>query len=216
MLQNQNPVRRWKQWLVLPALGGLFFLGSHAALAQITPVSDEAQQKAWLDDIGRKRRLAEREDSIRTGGKYEPGTTQQVNITYGDKLGQDVVTITRVPIPQAPPQHTTGSGQKIYTYVEQMPQLPGGGGQAAIVKTIRQNVEYPKSMTHGNTPKGSVLAQFLVNDKGEVRETKIVKGLNPALDNAVLASIQQLPRFEPGRQNGKPVPVSFTVPITFL
>ena len=216
MLQNQVPVRRWKQWLVLPALGGLFFLGSHAALAQIAPVSDEAQQKAWLDDIGRKRRLAEREDSMRTGGKYEPGTTQQVNITYGNKPGEDVVTITRVPIPSALPQHTTSSGQKVYTYVEQMPQLPGGGGQAAIVKTIRQNVEYPKSMTKGNTPKGSVLARFLVNAKGEVQETKIVKGLNPALDNAVLASIQQLPRFEPGRQNGKPVAVAFTVPITFL
>jgi TonB family protein len=221
MLQNQVPVRRWKQWLVLPALGGLFFLGSHAALAQVAPVSDEAQQKAWLDDIGRKRRLAEREDSMRTGGKYEPGTTQQVNITYGNKPGEDVVTITRVPIPPAPPQPTPpqtkpSSGPKIYTYVEQMPQLPGGGGQAAIVKTIRQNVEYPKSMTKGNTPKGSVFAQFLVNAKGEVRETKIVKGLNPALDNAVLASIQQLPRFEPGRQDGKPVAVTFTVPITFL
>jgi TonB family protein len=216
MLQNQNPVRRWKQWLVLPALGGLFFLGSHAALAQIASAPDEAQQKAWLEDIGRKRRLAEREDSMRTGGKYEPGTTQQVNITYGAKSGEDVVTITRVPIPPTLPQHTTSSGQKVYTYVEQMPQLPGGGGQAAIVKTIRQNVEYPKSMTKGNTPKGSVLARFLVDAKGEVRETKIVKGLNPALDNAVLASIQQLPRFEPGRQDGKPVAVAFTVPITFL
>ena len=103
----------------------------------------------------------------------------------------------------------------MFTYVEQMPHLPGGGGQAAIVNAIRQNVIYPKSMTHGYTVKGRVFAQFLVSAKGEVQDTKIVKGLNPELDNAVLASIKQLPRFEPGRQNGKPVPVSFTVPITF-
>ncbi|WP_233635824.1 TonB family protein [Hymenobacter setariae] len=216
MLQNQVPVRRWKQWLVLPALGGLFFLGSHAALAQGGPVPSAAQQKAWQDDIARKTRIAEREDSIRTGGKYEPGTTQQVNIIYGNKPGEAVVTVTRVPVRPAPPQPTTSGGKKVFTYVEQMPQLPGGGGQAAIVNTIRQNVEYPKSMTKGNTPKGKVFAQFTVNEKGEVRETKIVKGLNPALDNAVLASIQQLPRFEPGRQDGKPVAVSFTVPVTFL
>jgi len=216
MLQNQNPVRHWKQWLVLPALGGLFFLGSHAALAQGGPEPSEAQQKARQDDVNRKTRLAEREDSIRTGGKFEPGTTQQVNITYGENPGEDVVTVTRVPIPSAPPQPaTSNNGQKVYTYVEQMPQLPGGGGQAAIVKTIRQNVEYPKSMTKGNTPKGRVFAQFLVNTKGEVQETKIVKGLNPALDDAILASIKQLPRFEPGRQNNKPVSVTFTVPIEF-
>jgi TonB family protein len=216
MLQNQSPVRHWKQWLVLPALGGLFFIGSHAALAQGGPVPSEAQQKASKDDINRKVRAAMHQDSMRTGGKFEPGTMQQFAITnMNGKPGEAAVTVTRVPIPPAPPQPTTSSGKKVFTYVEQMPHLPGGGGQAAIVNTIRQNVVYPKSMTKGYTAKGRVFAQFLINAKGEVQETKIVKGLNPDLDNAVLAAIKQLPRFEPGRQNGKPVPVTFTVPIAF-
>jgi TonB family protein len=211
MLQNQIPVRRWKQWLVLPALGGLFFLGSHAALAQVTPVPDGAQQKAWQDDISRKRHLAEREDSMRTGGKFEPGTTQQVNITYGNKPGQDVVTITRVPIPPAPPQLTTSSGQKIYTYVEQMPQLPSGGGVKAITKQILDNFVYPA----GEHKQGRLFASFTVAATGDVADVKIIKGLATAYDEATLAAIRKLPRFLPGKQSGKPVAVNFTVPITF-
>jgi TonB family protein len=211
MLQNQVPVRRWKQWLVLPALGGLFFLGSHAALAQVTPVPDGAQQKAWQDDISRKRHLAEHEDSMRTGGKFEPGTTQQVNITYGNKPGKDVVTITRVPIPPAPPQLTTSSGQKIYTYVEQMPQLPGGGGVQAITKQILDNFVYPT----GEHKQGRLFASFTVAATGDVADVRIVKGLATTYDEATLAAIRQLPRFVPGKQSGKPVAVNFTVPITF-
>jgi TonB family protein len=211
MLQNQVPVRRWKQWLVLPALGGLFFLGSHAALAQVTPVPDGAQQKAWQDDISRKRHLAEHEDSMRTGGKFEPGTTQQVNITYGAKRGQDVVTITRVPIPPAPPQLTTSSGQKVYTYVEQMPQLPGGGGLQAITKQILDNFVYPA----GEHKQGRLFASFTVAATGDVADVRIIKGLATAYDEATLAAIRKLPRFVPGKQSGQPVAVNFTVPITF-
>jgi TonB family protein len=196
---------------VLPALGGLFFLGSHAALAQSGSVPDEAQQKAWLDDISRKRHLAEREDSIRTGGKVEPGTTKQVNITYGAKPGEDVVTITRVPIPPASPQLTTSNGNKVFTYVEQMPHLPSGGGQQGIVNAIKRNTVDPA----GKKITGRVFVKFVVTDTGDVQNTEIVKGLAPSYDATVLAAVQQLPRFEPGRQNGKPVAVTFTVPIEF-
>ncbi|RZK93419.1 MAG: energy transducer TonB, partial [Hymenobacter sp.] len=208
------------------------------------PKLSETQQKERLAIISRKLREAQRQDSARTGNKLEPGTMQQFHITNMQGPGEPIVTVARVkkggpdgivdggpkvseaseqtpapPRPLKPGEEGSGpaisNGQKVYTYVEKMPHLPGGGGQAAIVNTIRQNVEYPKSMTKGNTVKGRVFAQFLVNAKGEVQETKIVKGLNPDLDNAVLASIKQLPRFEPGRQNGKPVAVTFTVPISF-
>ncbi|HET9503195.1 MAG TPA: TonB family protein [Hymenobacter sp.] len=215
MLQNQNPVRRWKQWLVLPALGGLFFLGSHAALAQIAPMPAEAQQKAQPDDVSRKIRLAERADSLRTGGKYEPGTTQQVNIAYGDKPGQEVVTITRVPIPRPVPQPVTSSGHKVYRYAEQMPQLPGGGGQVAITQAVQSKITYPKAAPGEVLPSGRVFANFTIDTDGTVQDAKIVKGLSPAFDAAVLAAVRQLPRFEPGKQNGQPVAVAFTIPVEF-
>jgi len=215
MLQNQNPVRRWKQWLVLPALGGLFFVGSHAALAQVGPVPMDAQQKAIKDDIKRKLRLAMHEDSMRTGGKFEPGTMQQFNVTNMDKPGEAVVTITRVPIPPNPPQQVTSSGHKVYTFVEQMPQLSGGGGMQALMQAVQSKISYPKAAPGEVLPSGRVFASFVVDTDGTVQDAKIVKGLSPAFDAAVLAAVQQLPRFEPGKQNGQPVAVAYTLPVEF-
>jgi len=217
MLQNQIPVRRWKQWLVLPVLGGLFFSIDHSASAQtgraqISPVPDEATQKVRRDIINRKVREAMRQDSLRTGGKEEPGTMQQFNITDMDGKPEDItVTIARVKIGQPPPPQVTADGERVYTYVEQMPHLPNASGMGPIVQQIQDNFVYPT----GPHQEGRVFATFIVKADGSVGDTKIVKGLAPAYDEAVLAAIQKLPRFVPGMQSGKAVAVSFTVPITF-
>ena len=224
MLQNQNPVRRWKQWLVVPALGGLFFVGSHAALAQpvptgraqITPMLSEAQLQERKEIIHRKTREAEHEDSLRTGGKVEPGMAKQFNIMNMDKPADIKVTITRVPIrrPAGPPA-VTSSGHQVYTFVEEMPHLPGGGGQRAIVEAIQSRIAYPKAASGETLSSGRVYANFVVDSDGTVQGANIVKGLSPVLDKAVLAAIEQLPRFEPGKQSGQAVAVSFTIPVDF-
>jgi TonB family protein len=103
----------------------------------------------------------------------------------------------------------------VYAYVEQMPQLPGGGGQPAIVQAILSKIVYPKAAPGETLPAGRVFASFTVDADGAVQGPKIVKGLSPAFDEAVLSAIKQLPRFEPGKQGGQPVAVSFTVPIQF-
>ena len=221
LLQHQIPVRRWKQWLVLPVLGALSFVGSHSASAQagptgraqITPVLSEAQLKERQALIRRKVREAEHQDSLRTGGKVEPGMTKQFNITQMDGPGEPVVTITRIkkPVPPVGNVSTTADGAKVYTYVEQMPQLPQGGGLTALVNQIQNNFVYP----NGAHLQGRVFANFIVNASGEVQDARIVKSLSEAYDEAVLNAIRSLPRFVPGKQNGKPVAVSFTVPITF-
>jgi TonB family protein len=250
MLQNQNSVRRWKQWLVLPALGGLFFIGSHAVLAQGGPVPQnatspnrsEAQRKERLAIISRKLREAQRQDSARTGNKLEPGTMQQFHISNMKGPGEPIVTIARVkkggldgvidggpkapkrpgqiPAPPAPRQLKAGEpgsgpatvgGQKVYSYVDQMPQLPGGGGTAAIVQAIQQKIVYPTD----KKLEGRVFVKFEVAATGMVQYAEIMKGIAPSYDAAVLAAVQQLPRFEPGQQGGQAVAVSFTVPIQF-
>jgi protein TonB len=103
---------------------------------------------------------------------------------------------------------------EVYTYVEQMPQLPGGGGQAAIVAAIQKAVKYP-NIDLRNGVEGRVYASFTVNSKGEVVDLKVVKGLSSTLDEETLRAIKTLPKFIPGKQNGREVNVSFTVPITF-
>ena len=113
------------------------------------------------------------------------------------------------------PAETAGIvAERPYTYVEQMPQLPGGGGQLAIVAAIQRAVRYP-GLALRNGVEGRVFVSFVVDPKGDVIDVQIVKGLGSGLDEETIRAIKTLPRFIPGRQNGRDVSVAFTVPITY-
>ena len=103
---------------------------------------------------------------------------------------------------------------KVYTYVEQMPQLPGGGGNTAIVAAIQKATKYP-SLALRNQVEGRIFVSFTVNAEGDVSDVKVVKGLGSGLDEETIRAVKTLPKFIPGKQNGRAVSVSFTVPITF-
>ena len=103
---------------------------------------------------------------------------------------------------------------KVYTYVEQMPQLPGGGGNGAIVNAIQKAVKYPP-LALRNQVEGRIFVSFTVNPQGDVSDVKVVKGLGSGLDEETIRAVKTLPKFIPGKQNGRAVSVSFTVPITF-
>jgi TonB family protein len=226
MLQHHHPVRRWKQWLALPVLGGVFVLASQVEVAAQTTPPGPASQKRRGELIEQKLREAMHQDSLRTGGKFEPGTVQQVTIINASGKPQDMTVVVRrgkgpatevPPPPPAPPvlmeQRGDGDADKnhVYTYVEQMPALATGGGMGGIIQQIQNNLVYPG----GPHLEGRVFASFTVNASGEVHDAQILQGLSPAYDEAVLAAIQKLPRFVPGTQNGRPLTVSFTVPIVF-
>jgi TonB family protein len=211
MLQNQNPVRRWKQWLVLPALGGLFLAAcQNKKTDSMRPMIDKEARTATVIANFKE---AIRQDSLH-GGKGWKDESSVINI---DKEGK--VTITHrgnvpsppIPMSEARAKSELDAANHVYTYAEQMPQLPSGGGVSGIVKQIQDNFVYPT----GPHQEGRVFASFTVRADGSVGDTKIVKGLAPAYDAAVLAAIQKLPRFVPGKQSGRDVAVSFTVPMLF-
>lgn len=238
MLQNEIPVRRWKQWLALPILAGVFMAASQVALAQTRPATSEVDHTARTEAIKRKVEEAIQQD-LRQNGPLAPGTTQQFDISQMQgkpedarviirrvKVGQAGMSTMRVyrpgeateavpPTPAPPraasPGKPTPSPAGVYTYVEQMPALPTGGGMLAIVQQIQQNIVYPSSPHQ----EGKVFVSFTVLADGRVGDTNVVKSLGPAYDEAVVSAINKLPRFVPGQQDGRPVAVSFTVPVTF-
>lgn len=112
----------------------------------------------------------------------------------------------------------TGIGETVtekpYFSVEQMPQLPGGGGTAAIVAAIQKSVKYP-SLALRNGVEGRIFVSFVVNSQGDVSDVKVVKGLGSGLDEETIRAVNALPKFIPGKQNGRAVSVAFTVPISF-
>ena len=103
---------------------------------------------------------------------------------------------------------------KIYTYVEEMPQPPGGGGNAAIVALIQRNIHLPQ-FSVDSIAGSRVIIAFTVTETGEVRDIRIRQSIDRRIDAAVVRAVQNLPRFTPGRQQGRPVSVQYTMPITF-
>ena len=103
---------------------------------------------------------------------------------------------------------------KVYTMLAQMPQLPGGGGQEAIIQAIQQRLVYPPKALQAQV-EGHVYVDFVVTSTGRVDKVKVVKSLVADCDSAVVQAVQQLPRFKPGRVEGKAVWVRFTLPVTF-
>lgn len=97
--------------------------------------------------------------------------------------------------------------RKAYTYVEQMPTLNGQPAGASIA-VITQHLGMPPA-----APAGRVFVKSEIDERGAVDHVEIIKGLRADLDSAVVAATRRLPRFTPGKQNGRVVIVSVTLPI---
>ena len=96
--------------------------------------------------------------------------------------------------------------------VEEMPLFPGGDSE--IQNYIGANVVYPEVAKENNI-QGRVIVKFCVTPTGGVDLVSILKGVDPELDAEVVRVVKTLPKFKPGKQGGKPVPVWYTIPIYF-
>jgi protein TonB len=56
----------------------------------------------------------------------------------------------------------------------------------------------------------------VVDKDGSISEAKVIRGVDPSLDKEALRVVNSLPKWKPGKQRGKPVRVSYTVPISFV
>ena len=99
-----------------------------------------------------------------------------------------------------------------FDVVEEMPEFPGG--PKALMDYLMTNVKYPKTAFDANI-QGRVIAQFVVDKEGTVRDAHVVKSVDPALDAEALRVINNMPKWRPGRQNGKVVNVKYTIPVSF-
>lgn len=112
-----------------------------------------------------------------------------------------------VDIPEEAPQE-----ELVFTIVEDMPQFPGG--MQELMKFLAKNITYPVSAQKAQI-EGSVMVQFVVGKDGSVRNPKVVRSVNPELDAEALRLVGIMPKWTPGKQRGKAVPVSYNLPISF-
>lgn len=104
------------------------------------------------------------------------------------------------------------TAEKSFDVVEQMPQFPGG--QAAMIQFLSENIRYPKEAFVNNV-QGRVIVNFFVDKDGSIGGARVIKSVDPQLDAEALRVVSSMPNWTPGMQKGKPVRVSYTVPVSF-
>lgn len=99
-----------------------------------------------------------------------------------------------------------------FVVVEKMPEF--AGGQVALLRYLQKNLRYPSSALAAGVG-GRVFMSFVVGADGRISEVTILKGLGYGLDEEAQRVVRQMPAWLPGYQSKHPVPVRFTLPITF-
>ena len=99
-----------------------------------------------------------------------------------------------------------------FDVVEQMPEFPGGA--AGMMKFIAENVKYPEE-AYSKGIEGRVLVQFIIEKDGSVTNVKVIKKVNDALDAEAVRVVKAMPKWKPGKQNGREVRVKYTIPVSF-
>ena len=167
-------------------------------VTELAIVEDEKVKSE--DEIKNQDELKETDTAF--GQKDNDKGTEDRNVTK--TLKDEVVVEKKTEIKQ--------EKEEIFKSVEQMPTFPGG--DAALMKYLSSHIQYPTAAAEKGID-GKVIVQFVVTKTGKVGEVKVVRSKDRDLDAEAVRVCRSLPDFIPGRQNGQPVNVWYTLPVTF-
>ena len=100
----------------------------------------------------------------------------------------------------------------IYQIVDEMPQYPGG--EKAMMEYVAKNVKYPQEAKDKEI-QGRVFVGFVVEKDGSVSTVKVLRGIGGGCDEEAVRVVSSMPKWKPGIKDGKPVRVSYMMPLNF-
>jgi len=109
-------------------------------------------------------------------------------------------------------QESRKQSREVYTTATQMASFPGG--KDALNRYINKHLRYPKTAMK-NAVQGKVVIRFIVEADGSITNAKVVRSLHAECDKEALKVIKEMPKWDPGMQNGRFVAVYYNLPITF-
>ncbi len=114
------------------------------------------------------------------------------------------------------PYYELPDGTLVFYVVETEPSYEGGN--KAMMKFLRDNLEYLEE-AKSDEQEGTVFVDFILSDQGAVTQAEVTtytyKNINQAFVDEALRVVNMMPAWSPGLQNGKPVAVKYSIPITF-
>lgn len=106
-----------------------------------------------------------------------------------------------------------GDDDYICVYYETWPEFPGG--QKEMFKYIQENLIYPK-LALKKQIQGRSICQFIVEKDGSISHIRVVRSSgNKSLDRAAIRVIKTMPKWTPGRLQGKIVRTTYALPVNF-
>lgn len=111
------------------------------------------------------------------------------------------------PPPEEPKEEQEEEEEDFFVAVEQMPELKGSFGQ------LQKKIKYPENAQKAGI-EGRVIVQFIVNEKGEVEDPRVIRSIGGGCDEEAVR-VAKMAKFEPGRQRGKVVRVRYSLPFIF-
>ena len=100
-----------------------------------------------------------------------------------------------------------------FQLVEEKPSFQGGDANK-FSKWVNQRLEYPE-IAKENGVQGRVTLQFTVEKDGTVTKIKVLRGVDPSLDKEAVRVVSMSPKWSPGKQRDRAVPVTYTFPVIF-
>ncbi|MBU2555331.1 MAG: TonB family protein [Bacteroidetes bacterium] len=101
---------------------------------------------------------------------------------------------------------------EIFTVVESMPEFPGG--MAKLMAYLGNNIKYPPLAKESGI-QGRVFINFVVETDGRISKVKVLRGIGGGCDEEAVRVVEAMPKWKPGMQRGKPVRVSYNLPVKF-
>ena len=192
LTKNKQPHRAgWSYLLILPLIAGMILMSSWSTFAQ-------DQAKKSKEEIAK---MAVEKELTKAG--FSKADIDEI------KLRIDVKTCEKTDVEAGIDEEA-----KIFQVVEVMPEFQSGGIEE-FRNWIQSRVKYPAlAIEHGIG--GTVFVSFVVSKTGEIKNVKVARSVDPALDDEVVKTVKSAPQWKPGLHSGQPVAVSFNIPIKFV
>jgi hypothetical protein len=168
---------------------------SDVVSADETPTSDKSVSQSWIDDgemdVLSNTWVAEDDKGELSSTWTEDAYAEELNASSG--LANSWV---------------DESGETVYAKAELPPEFVGG--KEALFNYIKETIQYPDDVESGN-----IYIAFIIGSDGSIRDARVFKGVKESMDKEALRIISNMPNWDPGLIDGKPVASVYGLPIIF-
>ena len=148
-----------------------------------------------------------------------PKQTTQLEIVEDDVEVEDIEINAEIDQAEVVEDYTPVEGEEeevveaeVFTIVEEMPSYPGGDQK--MYEYLGKNIKYPQ-IARESSIQGRVFVNFVVEPDGSVSNVKVLRGIGGGCDEEAVRVVKSMPKWKAGKQRGKAVRVSYTLPVVF-